>query len=118
MTLSKRDQERLQYIAQSLDLIDQYVAFGKAAFDKDTMVQDAILRRLETLADATHHLPDELKDRHPNVPWRAIYGFRNVAAHAYEVLDLRRVWQIVTQQLSDLKAVIHDELAQLENEST
>src|SRR5262245_8331465 len=43
------------------------------------MVQDAVRRRLETLADAAHRLSDELEARHPEIRWRAVYGFRNKA---------------------------------------
>jgi uncharacterized protein with HEPN domain len=46
-------------------------------------VQDAVLGRLEILADATAQLSTELKGRHGEIPWREVYGFRNIAAHAY-----------------------------------
>jgi uncharacterized protein with HEPN domain len=52
-----------------------------------------------------------LKDRHPELRWRAIYGFRNIAAHAYLELRLDQVWEIVEQHLPALKIVVDDELA-------
>jgi uncharacterized protein with HEPN domain len=74
------------------------------------MVQDAVLRRLETLADAARRLSDELKTRHPQIPWRAIYGFRNIAAHGYLLIDLARVWTTVQDYLPVLQSVVSDEL--------
>jgi uncharacterized protein with HEPN domain len=47
--------------------------------------------RLEILADATAQLSPALKDRHPDIPWREVYDFRNIAAHAYLDIDLERI---------------------------
>jgi len=77
----ERDQDLLRYIQESSGRIEQYTSGGRAAFLSDRMVQDAVLRRLETLAEAANRLSAELKVRHPGIPWRAIHGFRNVAAH-------------------------------------
>lgn len=74
------------------------------------MVQDAVLRRLETLTDATGKLPDPIKARHAMVPWRQVQGFRNIAAHAYEEIGLIRVWEIVESYLPILKSVVDREL--------
>ncbi len=76
----------------------------------DSMVQDAVLRRLETLADAARQLSDELMARHPEVPWRSIYGFRNVAAHGYLDLDMGRVWSTVQDSLPTLHSVVVEEM--------
>ena len=83
---------------------------NRATFDRSAIVQDAVLRRLETLADASNKLSDPLKARHPEIPWRRVYGFRNIAAHAYEDLQLHWVWEIVEDYLPVLKAAIEAEL--------
>ena len=44
-------------------------------------------------------LPQALKDRHPQIPWRDVQDFRNVAAHAYTGIDLDIVWRIVAGEL-------------------
>jgi uncharacterized protein with HEPN domain len=74
------------------------------------MIQDAVLRRLETVADAVGKLSDALKTRHPAIPWREVYGFRNIAAHAYEGIDLERVWEIVERHTSPIKRVVNAEI--------
>jgi uncharacterized protein with HEPN domain len=87
----ERERRYLAHIAESIQLIDEYVRGGRPAFFEQLQVQDAVLRRLEILADATAQLGTELKDRHPDIPWREVYGFRNIAAHAYLDVDLERV---------------------------
>ena len=109
MTEAEREQERLRYIRDSIALVEQYTRGGHVAFQHDTLVQDAVLRRLETLADASHRLTDTLKARHPKVSWQQIWGFRNVLAHAYEAVRLETAWRIVVDDLPALKAVADQE---------
>lgn len=72
-----------------------------------------MLWRLQTLAEATNRLSPELKTRHPEIRWRAIYGFRNIAAHGYLDLQMHRVWEIVEVHLPLLKKAIEAELPDL-----
>ncbi|TAK25048.1 MAG: DUF86 domain-containing protein [Chloroflexota bacterium] len=104
---------RLRHIVTSITLIAEYTRGGRERFFQDTMAQDAVLRRLETLADATHQLSPELKSRNPRVQWRAIYGFRNIAAHACLDLHLDTVWEIVDVHLPSLGRVVGVEIARL-----
>jgi uncharacterized protein with HEPN domain len=106
-----RERRYLEHIAESIRLIDDYVSEGRTAFFEQRQVQDAVLRRLEILADGTGQLSQELKDRHRDIPWREVYGFRNIAAHAYLDIDLERVGEIVTEHLPPLRIAVEKELA-------
>jgi uncharacterized protein with HEPN domain len=110
VTEEERERERLRYIRESIARIAEYTKGGREAFDREPMVQDAVLRRLETLADAANKLSEELKARHPEIRWRAIYGFRNIAVHAYLELHLDPVWEIVEVHLPILGAAVDAEL--------
>jgi uncharacterized protein with HEPN domain len=78
---------------------------------EDGLVRDGIIWRLETLGEATTHLSPELKARHPEIPWRDIAGFRNIAAHGYLVIRPDRLRQILTEDLGPLRVVIESEIA-------
>lgn len=71
---SERERRYLAHIAESITLIDDCVRGARAAFFQQPQVQDAVLRRLEI----------------PDIPWREVYDFRNIAAHAYLDIDLER----------------------------
>jgi uncharacterized protein with HEPN domain len=105
------DRLYLTYIHESIDLVQQYTQDGENVFSTDLRTQDAVLRRMETLADAAAHLSDELKARHPQISWRQVGDFRNVLAHGYTEIRLDQVWQAVVHDLPALKAVVDEELA-------
>ena len=105
-----RDRRHLLYIRDAIALIEVRTRTGREAFLHNVDIQDAVLWRLETLGEAAGKLSQEINDRHPQIRWRAIYGFRNIAAYAYLELRLDQVWEIVDQHLPTLKAAIEEEL--------
>ena len=104
------DNELLRFIAECLDLLAQYSARGREAFLAERLLQDAVVRRMEILAEAAGRLSDDLKERHPAIPWRAIVGFRNVVAHAYMGVAMERVWEYLTTDLPALRDLVDNEL--------
>jgi uncharacterized protein with HEPN domain len=106
-----RDERHLGYIRTSIQLIDDYTREGgKEAFLTEPRVQDAVLRRLETLAEAAGKLSVAVKARHPEIPWRAVVGFRNIAAHAHLEMLAERAWEIVDRYLPPLRAAVEAEM--------
>lgn len=93
--MKKDDRLYLLHGKECIDKIDRYNAKGRAEFFKDTMLQDAIVRNLQTLSESTQRLSDKTKQGKPKVDWRAIAGFRNVVVHDYLGVDLERIWHIV-----------------------
>ena len=104
------DAELLRFIAECLEILAEYAARGRDAFLAQQMLQDAVVRRMEILADAAGRLSDDLKRRHPEIPWRAVVGFRNVVAHAYMGVAMERVWEYLTADLSALRDLVDVEL--------
>ena len=109
----ERDRRHLTYILEAVALIQTRTRGGRESFLRDVDLQDAVLWRLETLAEATGKLSSAIKARHPVIRWRAIYGFRNIAAHAYLELHLEQVWEIIDQHLPTLQAVVAEKLDRL-----
>lgn len=69
----------------------------------DEMVQDAVVRNLQIMAESTQKISEGAKNENPEVEWRAIGGFRNVLVHDYLGLDVEEVWSIVETDLPRLR---------------
>ena len=109
----KDDRLYLVHILECIDRIERYTAEGKKAFMADERTQDAVLRNLQVLSESTQRLSANLKADHPEVDWRGISGFRNVLVHDYLGINLIRVWEIVEDDLSELKDGIYNILLDL-----
>ena len=107
----KDDKLYLIYILECIEKIESYTSgLDAPAFLEQTMVQDAVLRNLQVLAESTQRLSDALKARHPTTEWYKIAGLRNVLVHDYLGIDLDTVWLAVINNLPELKAVVTAEL--------
>ncbi len=97
------------YLAHTLECvqkIERFTADGKRRFLRDAMVQDAVLRNFEIIGEAAKRLDDSYRTAHPEIPWRALAGLRDVLIHQYEGVDLERVWAIVDRELPSLREAI------------
>lgn len=108
--MARDDALYLTYIDESVGLLITYTSEGKPRFMSDVGNQDQVIRRLETIADATARLSDDLKARHPEIAWNQIRAFRNRMAHGYLDVDLERVWEAV-ELLPQLREAVLRELA-------
>ncbi len=115
---SKQDIVYIQHILECIDRIQDYTQNGKDSFINESLVQDGVLRRLQTMAESTQRLSDDLKDSITNVNWRALSGFRNVLVHNYlGGIDLERVWDAVANDLPSLEQAMKEVAEQLQGES-
>ncbi|MFT4192522.1 MAG: DUF86 domain-containing protein [Comamonas sp.] len=80
---------------------------------QDEVLYDAALRNLQTLSEATQHLPPAQKAAYPQIPWRDISGFRNILVHNYMGdIDARTVAAVIDTHLPTLERSIRSMLAQ------
>ena len=97
-------------IAEAIERIESYTQLGKQKFLENTVLQDATLFRLQTIGEAVNQLPQELKDRYPEIRWKDIVGFRNILAHRYWRIDLNLVWGLFepNSNIDQLKVVVQE----------
>lgn len=112
---SRDPRQRLQDILDNIDAARSFVAdlsFERFAGDLKTVY--AVGRALEIISEASRRLPDEIRNRHPEIDWRALAGLGNVYRHDYDVVDARLMWLTIQRRLSALETVVKTELDQLE----
>ena len=107
------DRVLLSHMRDCLDRIREYTNSERSRFDASRLVQDAVIRNLQTLVESSQRLSSEIKGTEPQIPWRELAGFRNVIVHGYLGVDLGAVWLVVEQDLPALTEAVNRMAAQL-----
>ncbi len=100
------DKALLDHMRMCIDRIMDYTGSDRDRFFGSTLVQDGVIRNLQTLAESSQRLSDALRSSEPAIPWRQIAGFRNVLVHDYLGVDLEAVWSIVRDDLPALSSAV------------
>lgn len=103
--------ERLRDIQEAITQIIKYTDSGRQSFDQDELVQTWVIHHLEIIGEAARSIPQGFKNNHPEIPWKQIYGMRNILIHQYFGINRDRVWAVVEDDLPTLKASVDAILA-------
>lgn len=103
----------LEHMLDCLKRINEYTGHEKARFDGYHLVQDAVIRNLQVLAESSQRLSTDIKATEAQIPWRELSGFCNVIVHDYLGIDLDAVWLVVVQDLPPLSEALSRMLLRL-----
>jgi uncharacterized protein with HEPN domain len=108
----KDDRLYLIHIKECIERIESYLGNAdRRKFLSSTLLQDAVVRNLQALAESMQRLSDEAKESRPDIEWYKITGFRNILVHDYLGLEMETVWNIVAHYLPVLKRAVEEMLA-------
>jgi len=112
--MSKRsDMDLLDDILICLERIQLYIS--KLSYDEfasDSKTQDAIIRNIEILGEASKKLSDNVKQKYNAIPWKMIAGTRDRLIHDYFGVNIDIIWEIATIDVPELK----EKIAEIKNE--
>ncbi|MGP1574918.1 HepT-like ribonuclease domain-containing protein [Selenomonas sp.] len=77
-------------------------------FQANDMLLEACVFNLSQIGELTAKLNDNFKKQYPQVPWAQIYGLRNRIVHDYEGVNLRLIWEIISEDMPDLQRTLND----------
>ncbi len=102
----KDDKLYLIHMSECIQRIEKYTTGGCDEFMHVDMIQDAVIRNLQIMAESSQRVSEKCKQQHSEVDWFKISGFRNVLVHDYLGVDLERVWNIIANDLPGLKKAV------------
>ncbi len=112
---SVKEQAFLRDIGEAIRRIQLYTKdLEYEAFLADTKTQDAVVRNLEIIGEATKQLSESVRQQAPHIPWRNIARMRDTLIHHYFGVNLDIVWQVIQDDLAELLAAIHRILTPIE----
>ncbi len=101
----KRDYKLfLQDIIEAMESIEEFLGnMDLNELIEDDKTSSAIIRKFEIIGEATKHLPEDLKEKHPEIPWKSMFGMRDRLIHAYFGIDYELVWEAIKTEIPKLK---------------
>lgn len=95
----------LNDIIQAMDSIEEFLGdMNLNELEHDDKTSSAIIRKFEIIGEASKNIPDDLKDKHPEIPWKSMTGMRDRLIHAYFGIDFKIVWQTIKLEIPALKS--------------
>lgn len=104
-----RERDEGLYLVEILEAIDRairYCAAGREAFFADAKTQDAVVRNIEVIGEASKQLATATREARPDIPWSKIAGTRDRLIHGYFSVDLEIIWEVVQTELPRLRDAI------------
>lgn len=116
--MTKDDRIYVEDMLESAALIKKYLrGVERQSFLDDTLLQDAVIRRLEIIGEASAQISVEWREKYPQIEWREMIGLRNRAIHGYAGINNEIIWDITQQDLDPLQVNLTKLLADLEHQA-
>lgn len=98
------DEVRLRHILDAINDIEDFIGDKKfEEFLSDRMLQSACIHQLEIIGEASNHFSEQFFDKYDSIEWSEIVGLRNLLIHEYFGVDISIVWQVINNDIPQLK---------------
>lgn len=102
--MSKSPIEYLKHILDEINFLERETKnYSENRFIRDELKQRAFARSLEIIGEAVKMVPDDFRSKHPEIDWKSFAGLRDTLIHHYFGVDYAIVWDVVANELPDLK---------------
>jgi uncharacterized protein with HEPN domain len=114
--MKKRDYgSYLEDIIEHMNYAEEFIrdmTVDEFKSDKKTVL--SVTKCIEVVGEATKHIPDQIRERYPEIPWRDMAGIRDRLVHGYFKVDLSIVWTTVTIEFPELRSMLENVLADMD----
>ncbi len=94
----------ISHMLESIDHVEEFISgVDKDQFMGNVEKQAAVVRMIIVVGEASKSVPEDIRERYPDVPWKRIASMRDILVHGYFKVDLDVVWTVATEELGPLK---------------
>lgn len=113
----KKDLLYLHNIIESINIIERHLnKINLEKFSNSILLQDAVSKRLEEIGENIKKISNKIKSESPSVKWEEYVDTRNFLTHVYQMLNVKRLWKIVKEDLPILKKEIEKIIKEVQDE--
>ena len=94
-------------MVENMELAEKFVeGMSYDSFVKDKKTHYSVIRCIEIMGEAAKHVPDSIRESHPEIPWKDIAGMRDKVIHFYFGVNLERVWLVIKEDIPQIKPLL------------
>jgi uncharacterized protein with HEPN domain len=98
---AQSDRVLLEHMLDCMSRIREYTGVDRETFFSSRLIQDAVIRNLQVMAESSQRLSESIKNTETSIPWVQIAGMRNILVHQYlGGIDLETVWSVIERHLA------------------
>jgi uncharacterized protein with HEPN domain len=103
----KDDRVYLQHILDEIEYLESLRPCLKYTdLLQDTTTEHAVTRALEIIGEAAKNIPDSLRKKHPEIPWKFMAGLRDKVIHGYFAINYEIVWDVIQHKIPEIEPAI------------
>ena len=111
-----RQDRELTYLGDILDSIQRIESYttgvSKESFLENFMMQDALMRQIEIIGEASNSISNDFQEKHASLPWSQMRAIRNKIVHDYRGINLHVIWDTIQNDLPALKKQVRNILGE------
>ena len=101
-------------ILDSLEKIEEFVAdMSFEEFVNDDKTSSAVISKFEIMGEASKFIPEIIRNKYAEIPWKEMAGMREKLIHAYSEVDFKLVWMTIKQRIPEIKPLLRKLLDEL-----
>ena len=102
-------EDYLADIIQSMNEVEEFTrGLTYESFMKDRKTINAVIRSLEVMGEASKRIPDEVRAKHSEIPWKRMAGMRDKLIHEYAGVDLETVWDVIQEEIPPIRPLLEE----------